>query len=110
MPHVDGSPTIDELHLRYDGPIPKQAREAALAGGAVRYAYIKALAQARFWHEYLRTNRRIRGGHVAWSAKHGYPPHPDQVRMNEADLAYALRGLRHARERLRQVRAMGGRP
>ena len=108
MSHVDGSPTIDELHLRYDGPIPKHMREAALAGGALRYAYIKALAQARFWHEYLRTNRRIRGGHVAWNAKHGYPPHPDQVRMNEADLAYALRGLNHARAYLRRVRAMVG--
>ena len=92
MPHPDGCPTIDELQLRYDGVIPKHMREAALAGGYLRAARIKAQARVRFWHEYLRTNRRIR-----------HDLRPGWEQKNAADLAYALKWLHRARTELRII-------
>lgn len=103
MPHPDGSQTIEELHARYDGPIPKHMREAANAGGYLRLARNKAWAKVRFWHEYLRTNRRIRKHHIAMNAERGFPSHPDQERVNAADLKYAMKNLHRWRKELRLI-------
>lgn len=84
--------TILELHARYDGPIPKHMRKAALAGSYLRLAKNKALSRVRFWHEYLRSNRRIRR-----------KPRQGQEQNNANDLAYALKWLHRARKELRII-------
>jgi hypothetical protein len=51
MPHPDGCPTIEELHARYNGPIPKELRDAANAGGYLRRSLLQAEARAKMWRE-----------------------------------------------------------
>ena len=89
-------PTIPDLHARYDGPVPKHMREAAMAGSYLRLARDKAWARVRFWHQYLRRNRRIR-----------HNPRPNWEQKNAADLAYALKWLHRARTELRIIEKQG---
>jgi hypothetical protein len=101
MPHCDGTPTIEELHRTYNGPIPKHFREAANAGGFTRLAVLKAKARVRFRHQYLRTNRAIRRE----CAENPDYQNERQTAANARDLDFAMRGLLDARAELRAARS-----
>ena len=100
MPHPDGCPTIQELHQQYNGPIPKDLRDAANAGGYLRHSRLQAESRVRFWRghtldwlESVRYMRRV-------AIERDMPVNKDWERKN---LTYARDARQRHREALRHL-------